>query len=60
MSHFFVYAITFDQDTFGLFATREAAEEDLKKQIEGGGPAWDDCKVVRWRVDGTPESHDED
>jgi len=55
--HFYVYAIAFDQDVFGIFATREAAEADLKlkRQIDEGGPAWEDCNVERWRVDGTPE-----
>ena len=53
--HFFVYAITFDQDTFGIFATRAAAEESLARQIAAGGPAWDGCEVERWRVEGSPE-----
>jgi len=55
MSHFFIYAITFDQDTFGVFATREEAEESLKQQTAEGGPAWEDCKVERWRIKGVPE-----
>lgn len=53
--HFFVYAITFDQDTFGIYATREAAEEGLREQIAAGGPAWKDCTIKRWRVEGKPE-----
>lgn len=52
---FYVYAITFDQDTFGIFATREAAEQSLEAQIAEGGPAWEDCEVTRWRVVGVPE-----
>lgn len=55
MSHFFVYAITFDQDTFGIYATRADAEKSLARQIAEGGPAWADCKIERWRVEGTPE-----
>jgi hypothetical protein len=38
VSGFYVYVITFDQDTFGIFATREAAEESLRQQIAQGGP----------------------
>lgn len=53
--HFYVYAIVFDQDLFGIFATRVAAETDLERQIAEGGPAWRDCKVERWRVEGEPE-----
>lgn len=56
--HFYVYAITFDQDTFGVFATREAAERSLRQQIAEGGPAWEDCQVERWRVEGQPEMDD--
>ncbi len=52
---FYVYAITFDQDVFGIYSTREAAEESLRQQIEAGGPAWEDCEVSRWRVAGEPE-----
>lgn len=48
----YVWAITFDQDVFGLFATEELAEAELERQIEAGGPAWDDCKVERWKVIG--------
>lgn len=54
-SYFFIYAIMFDQDTFGIFATRKEAEDDLKRQIASGGPAWEDCKIEQWRVNGTPE-----
>lgn len=46
----YVYAITFDQNVFGIFRTEEAAEADLARQIEQGGPAWDGCKVERWKV----------
>jgi hypothetical protein len=53
--HFYVYVIAFDQDVFGIFATREEAEKNLERQIEEGGPAWDACKVERWKVNGTPE-----
>jgi hypothetical protein len=53
--HFFVYVIAFDQDVFGIFATREDAEASLERQISEGGPAWRDCEVERWRVWGTPE-----
>lgn len=56
MSHFYVYAITFDQDVFGIFSTREAAEEDFKRQIEDRGPAWKDCEIERWKVKGEPET----
>lgn len=52
---FYVYAITFDQDTFGVYATRAEAEESLREQIAGHGPAWDDCQVTRWRIWGVPE-----
>src|SRR5258708_708878 len=53
---FYVYAITFDQDVFGVFSTREAAEKDLEDQIAGGGPAWDGCDVSRLRVARAPEA----
>lgn len=56
---FYVYAITFDQDTFGVFATRKEAEESMAEQIAGHGPAWDDCKISRWKISGEPESHTE-
>ena len=52
---FYVYAITFDQDTFGIYSTREAAEASLAAQIEGHGPAWEDCEVERWTIQGRPE-----
>ena len=55
MSGFYVYAITFDQDTFGVFATREEAQASLKQQIAEGGPAWQDCEIERWLIEGTPE-----
>lgn len=58
--HFYVYAITFDQDTFGIFAMREAAEESLREQIAAGGPAWDGCAIERWRVEGKPELGESD
>ena len=53
--HFYVYKICFDQDVFGIFATHEAAEESLRRQIAEGGPAWDGCDIERWRVEGRPE-----
>lgn len=56
--HFYVYVIAFDQDVFGIFATREAAEANLMQQILDGGPAWDGCEVQRWRVQGQPEMVD--
>ena len=55
MSGFYIYAITFDQDVFGVFATREEAQASLKQQIAEGGPAWGDCKIQRWLIEGTPE-----
>jgi hypothetical protein len=55
---FYVYAIIYDQEVFGLFATREEAERSLRKQIKDGGPAWDDCEIARWRIDGIPEIED--
>lgn len=54
-AHFYVYAITFDQDTFGVFATRKDAEDSLASQISDGGPAWADCSIEKWRVNGVPE-----
>jgi len=30
---FYVYVIAFDAEVFGIFATREAAEESLKLQL---------------------------
>lgn len=54
--HFFVYVILFDLDVFGIFSTREAAEESFAWQIARGGPARADCKVERLRVEGRPES----
>lgn len=55
MTHFYVCVIAFDQDVFGIFSTREAAEVSLGRQIAEGGPAWDACEVERWRVEGDPE-----
>lgn len=55
MSAFFVYAITFDSEVFGVFATKDEAEADLAQQIADDGPAWDDCVVKRWRIKGLPE-----
>ena len=54
-SFFYVYEIHFDQDNFGIFATREDAERSLRRQITEGGPAWADCKISRIRVAGVPE-----
>lgn len=53
---FYVYAIVFDQEVFGIYATREEAGTSLKRQIEAGGPAWEDCEVVSWLVGGDPET----
>lgn len=53
---FFVYAIAFDQDTFGVFSTRQAAEDSLRQQVKDGGPAWDGCEVQKWRIMGAAES----
>lgn len=44
------FAIAFDNEVFGLFEKREDAEQDLKRQIQEGGPAWDGCKVEEWIV----------
>lgn len=52
---FYIYVIAFDQEQFGIYSTREAAEEALAGQIAEGGPGWEDCKVERWLVNGTPE-----
>lgn len=52
---FYVYVIAFDQEQFGIYATKEAADEALAGQIADGGPAWGDCKVERWLVAGDPE-----
>jgi hypothetical protein len=52
---FYVYAITFDQDTFGVFATHKEAEESMAEQSAGHGPAWDDCTISQWRIYGEPE-----
>jgi len=60
VSHFYVYAITFDQEVFGLYATHEDAQWSLDKQIAAGGPAWDACKVERWRISGEPERGNEE
>lgn len=60
MSSFYVYAIVFDEESFGLFATREEAEASLRRQIESGGPAWEDCEVIRWRIYGNPEIAEDD
>jgi hypothetical protein len=46
----YVYVIAFDQDVFGIFRTEEAAKADLARQISEGGPAWEGCKVERWKV----------
>ena len=54
-SGFYIYVIAFDQDTFGAFASREGAEKSLHKQITEGGPAWEDCEIERWFIEGTPE-----
>lgn len=59
MTHFYVYAIVFDQDCFGIFGTREEAEASLAKQTAEGGPAWEDCEVERWQVEGRPETDDD-
>lgn len=45
-----VYVIAFDQDQFGIFRTREAAEKNLQYQIGHGGPAWDGCQVEKMYV----------
>jgi hypothetical protein len=52
---FHVYVIAFDQDVFGIHATRAAAEESLRKQIQAGGPAWEACRIERWCIDGEAE-----
>jgi hypothetical protein len=52
---FYVYVIAFDQEQFGIYATKEAADEALAAQIAEGGPAWDGCTVQRWIVAGEPE-----
>jgi hypothetical protein len=52
---FYVYIIAFDNECFGIFATRKAAEESLAEQISKGGPAWGDCKVEQWAILGEPE-----
>lgn len=52
---FYVYAIMFDQDCFGIFASHEDAKQSLKQQIAAGGPAWDGCNIVKQTVSGTPE-----
>jgi hypothetical protein len=52
---FNVYVIVFDPDVFGIFASREAAEAEFERQINEGGPAWPDCKVEAWFVEGEPE-----
>ena len=53
--HFYLYAITFDEEVFGVFSTREKAEKNFEEQIAGSGPAWEDCKIVRWKIEGIPE-----
>lgn len=41
------WEIAYDYEVYGRFSTLEKAEESLSKQIDGGGPAWRDCEVVR-------------
>lgn len=53
--HFFVYAIVFDRECFGIYATAQEARGALERDIREGGPAWEHCEVERWRVEGTPE-----
>ena len=48
----YVYVIHFDQDEFGIFATRAEAEASLAEQIAGGGPAWEDCEITARRIYG--------
>jgi hypothetical protein len=59
-SGFNVYVIAFDSDVFGIFASREAAEAEFERQINEGGPAWQDCKVEPWFVEGVPEPTERD
>jgi hypothetical protein len=46
----YVWVIFWDQDVFGIFATEQAAREDLARQIAEDGPAWNDCKVEPRKV----------
>lgn len=55
---FYVYAVVFDQECFGVYATREEAEESLDKQMSSGGPAWDGCDIAQWKITGVPEVSD--
>jgi hypothetical protein len=46
----YIWAITFDDEVFGLFRTEDAAKADLERQIQEGGPAWEACKVEKRQV----------
>lgn len=52
---FVVYIIAFDSECFGIYSTRLAAEEALQDQIDKGGPAWEDCTIEKWAINGPPE-----
>jgi hypothetical protein len=54
---FVVYAITYDDECFGLYATRVEAETAFARQLAEGGPAWEDCHVNPWWINGEPEVH---
>jgi hypothetical protein len=53
----YVWTIDYDNECYGIYATKEAAEEGLARQIADGGPAWDNCEVHRCRAAG-PGSRD--
>jgi hypothetical protein len=53
----YVWTIDYDNECYGIYATKEAAEEGLARQIAEGGPAWDACEVHQRSVAG-PGSRD--